>query len=558
MKKTWLAALMAGALAACATGTDSNPTTQNPGKPSTVISDGSHLASDPNANPDFFLLTPLVPNPSSSPNFNFGQFNPNLQPTVTVCKLDLPPSAPESAVTITTPCKAGGYFVTFKFGTNGVLLHPNAEPDWDVGVTDPAHYHATWKVPTEEAVFYRVSILVGTTTLGFGDIEARNNGTALKNVHTDQFIPRLDGTNTPIRFRIENDALCTPPGDYTKPCASATIDLATGGTLSTLITNLPAGLTIPPQGGPSNPVTFTVQQCGPGGILVDVPRFGSCLSATSTPTLTLNLINPAVVFVCDYPPDVSLIPHQQSEMVEMHARHSPTFVEALVGADGHCPVGSVQTGSVKGMLASALRGDWRAARRELVNLLQPEPLVAMFLHAGGGGLTGLQSDFQFALPAKMRVSLEAINAPAGTTIPVAVNVTDLFGGPVVNASVHFAVLTGGGSVSPAIVLSDANGIASVQWTLGGSPGSNTVKAFGLGIASTTVHGPRGDGDFLPHSLLYGCGSPPCSFPSQGFDPFIPKYHDFDGLLDAQVPSPTNGTGGVPLQTGSVVFTATGQ
>jgi hypothetical protein len=182
----------------------------------------------------------------------------------------------------------------------------------------------------------------------------------------------------------------------------------------------------------------------------------------------------------------------------------------------------------------------------------------MFLHAGGGGLTGLQSNFQFALPAKLRVRLEAINAPAGTTIPVAVNVTDLFGGPVANASVHFAVLTGGGSVSSAIVLSDANGIASVQWTLGGSPGSNTLKAFGLGIASTTIHGPRGDGDFLPHSLLYGCGSPPCSFPAQGFDPFIPKYHDFAGLLDAQVPSPTDGTGGVPLQTGSVVFTATGQ
>src|SRR6185295_14643163 len=135
------------------------------------------------------------------------------------------------------------------------------------------------------------------------------------------------------------------------PCASATIDLTNGGTVSTLVSNLPAGITIPPQGGTSNPVTFTVQPCGPGGLAIDLPVFGSCLSVTSSPVLTTNLLIPALIFVCDYPPDVSLLPHQQSEMVELHARHSPTFAEALVGADGHCPVSSVQTGSVKGMLA---------------------------------------------------------------------------------------------------------------------------------------------------------------------------------------------------------------
>jgi hypothetical protein len=558
MRNIWLTAVLAAAAAACSPGTDNNQTSQDPGKPSTIISDGNHVG-DPNANPDFFFLPPLVPSPVGTPNFSGGQFNPNLRPKVTICELNLPYTATESDVLPTTPCKAGGYLVNFPFGgATGVQMHPNGENDWDAGVTDAAHYHVVWKVPNNDAVFYRITTLVGTKTLGIADVETRHNATALQNVNTGQFVPQQDGLNLHIRFRIENNALCTPPGNYSVPCASATIDLASGGSLSTLINNLPAGVNIPPQGGASNPVTFTVQPCGPGGLLIDLPVFGSCLSLTSNPTLTVNLTNPALVFVCDYPPDVSLIPHQQSEMVELHARHSPTFAEALVGADGHCPVSSVQTGSIKGMLASVLRGNWRAARRELVNLIQPEPLMAMFLHAGGGGLTGLQSDFQFALPAKMVPGQDGpLSGDAGYPISVRVKVTDLFGGPVGNANVNFAVLTGGGSVSPASARSDVNGIVEVLWTLGASPGSNTLRAFGVGLATSDVHGPRGPGDFQPHSLLYGCGSPPCAFPAQGFDPFIPKYLDFAGLIDAQVPSPANGTGGVQLQTGAIVFTATG-
>src|SRR5262249_37181859 len=111
--------------------------------------------------------------------------------------------------------------------------------------------------------------------------------------------------------------------------------------------------------------------------------------------------------------------------------------------------------------------------------------------------------------------------------------------------------------SAATVLSDLNGIALVQWTLGGSAGSNTLQASGVGIASVTAHGPRGPGDFQPHSLLYGCGSPPCSFPAQGFDPFIPKYLDFDGLIAPQTPWPAAGTGGAPLQPGSFFSPAPG-
>ena len=48
--------------------------------------------------------------------------------------------------------------------------------------------------------------------------------------------------------------------------------------------------------------------------------------------------------------------------------------------------------------------------------------------------------------------------------------------PMAGVAVTFTVTGGGGSVSPAIVLTDANGHASANWTLGAAPGVNTLSA----------------------------------------------------------------------------------
>jgi hypothetical protein len=52
-----------------------------------VVSDGSQMGDH---NPDFFWLPPLVRNPVNHPNFEPGEFNPNLQPHIEVCQLDAP------------------------------------------------------------------------------------------------------------------------------------------------------------------------------------------------------------------------------------------------------------------------------------------------------------------------------------------------------------------------------------------------------------------------------------------------------------------------------------
>src|SRR2546427_12312232 len=52
------------------------------GGPTAVIMHGAHTG-----NPNVFFLPPLVPDPTGSPNFDAGKFNPGLSPVAEVCQL---------------------------------------------------------------------------------------------------------------------------------------------------------------------------------------------------------------------------------------------------------------------------------------------------------------------------------------------------------------------------------------------------------------------------------------------------------------------------------------
>ena len=78
--------------------------------------------------------------------------------------------------------------------------------------------------------------------------------------------------------------------------------------------------------------------------------------------------------------------------------------------------------------------------------------------------------------------------------PISVQVTDNTGNPIIGAVVTWSVLTGGGSVSAATSTTDVNGNASVIWTLGPTPGTNTLRASiatgaSADITATGVAGP---------------------------------------------------------------------
>ncbi len=69
-------------------------------------------------------------------------------------------------------------------------------------------------------------------------------------------------------------------------------------------------------------------------------------------------------------------------------------------------------------------------------------------------------------------------APRNATLqqPLVVRLTDQFGNGLSNVPVEFVVLTGGGTLNPAMVNTNANGRASTSWTLGDPEGEQTVEA----------------------------------------------------------------------------------
>ncbi|MGI8497783.1 MAG: CHRD domain-containing protein [Gemmatimonadaceae bacterium] len=68
---------------------------------------------------------------------------------------------------------------------------------------------------------------------------------------------------------------------------------------------------------------------------------------------------------------------------------------------------------------------------------------------------------------------------------LAVKVTDSGGTPVSGITVTWAVTAGGGTVTPTTSVTNASGIARTAWTLGQTPGANTVTATVSGITPAT-------------------------------------------------------------------------
>lgn len=76
-------------------------------------------------------------------------------------------------------------------------------------------------------------------------------------------------------------------------------------------------------------------------------------------------------------------------------------------------------------------------------------------------------------------------AGAELAAPIAVIVTDDLQNPKAGIPVTFAVASGGGTVSTANAVTNAQGIASVVWTLGPSVGAQTVVATSTGLPAAT-------------------------------------------------------------------------
>jgi hypothetical protein len=486
------AAVLAGAVAACSDRqVSTSPQSEPVLGPSFAISDGAHKG----GNPNFFFLPPLQPSPWKKPNFDRGKFNPNLSPTVKICDGRDLTLAGECVKALTK----NGQAVTFSAvrGWDGL-------PDW----VDPEQYHVLWQTRNyglKTGNPYRILVKVGGTLLGYLDIvPTARLLNALRITAGGQDIGWLQNTIVPIRFRIEQGALCaegTDPGDCTESTVIGAAPGSAGDTTKNFI--IPSGhaaVSLPPgavkQG---DTVTIIIEkeppqydgECLPTSDLVQSK--GCYHASATTPAGAAYTFEPAVtVEICvnvdeltaDQANHLRLFKYNSTDGVQQWPWADPT----LIDCSGYTP--PQPAGEGLGALLWHL-GQW--AHR----LVAPQRLYAALPPKGVGGSDRTFSDFGGGLLSSIGVhGGNNQSAPAGETVEEAPSVIlhDTAGHPVSGVQVTFLVTSGGGTVAAGaqsgdsvVVSTGTDGIAQLSsWALGPTPGTNTLSASAYEFVGSPV------------------------------------------------------------------------
>lgn len=114
--------------------------------------------------------------------------------------------------------------------------------------------------------------------------------------------------------------------------------------------------------------------------------------------------------------------------------------------------------------------------------------AAALVVAGACGDTDFNTVFPTAVAITANNATNNQSGVVGQALaqPIEVQVSDGIGSPVGNVVVTWTVLTGGGSVSSSTSTTDANGVATIIWTLGSTIGTQTLGASIANGASTTI------------------------------------------------------------------------
>jgi len=480
MKRWQLAVVAIAAISAC---TEQQVTRPPVGRPTALVLDGAH-----NGDPEFFFLPPLVPDPSTDPNFDPAKFDATLAPTVEVCRLT---GDPRSGPVF---CVANAALV---FGPVNAILDLTSQ-----------QYRVNWdtKSPTllDPSQFYRIRVrgAAGKSVLGSLDVDPVDQG--IKNLRSGDVVQFPDGRTLPIKFRIEQGERCT----FNADCVTQVV--GAGGAI--IITSEAGGgvtggaVAIPPDAlDPGEEITVTIsrldrQPCLPQ---IDIAQFEGCFQFTADPPLSARTHNPGrfntdvVVAICVELP--LTITQAQEGLLQLHAFDAAQGVRALPNASAaFLPCEPNRFPFPPGGLGA--RPGWRGILDRVAAFAVPQPAYASMVHLGVGGSSCCFSDIGWALPAKMAVlagddQLAALGDAVAT--PPALLVTDANNAPVAGATVHFRIpSTGAGSVTPRQVVTGADGVARVDsWVL--AAGTNSLEAFATGIGPTPtfpiVSGPLSEG-----------------------------------------------------------------
>jgi hypothetical protein len=499
---------------------DSEPTRPpQPGAVSFAISDGAS-----GGNPDFFFLPPLVEEPSE--NVDAGAFNEFLEPFVKFCRLDFP--------------NPGDCTFLSLDGQDTFAMDLDGSNEW---------YKYNWKTSDFGLIDeqnYRIEVYVGSDALpdnrgrlGFRDVTPLSGPPVASCTTADPFCQFQNGSNIPIKVRIEDFAFCP----VKRNCQTKFVDLLGGATSFTVGDNL---LDIPQQNTLDQDGTVNFRECevdvdDDPDIQFDLPTFGRCLETDIlTPDFDPSLEVTAVISFCSLGSAElgGLSPAQQGLLKVHHFRSDDGGVEALREAD-NCPDLSSGLPSNPVLRLANRIGD------RILTWVGVRPLRASTAvthrDSGGNTLSTIKSRFKLALPAKIDfvdpADAERL-APAGSQLATRAIVTDLFGNSVAGATVRWNVLTPPaegatveGTVSPSTVLTGADGIAEVTWTLAADPGVNKLTAGGRGLADS-----REAGCETPGGAARNCNGPRDDGYQWGpFDPFQPI--EFDELPGDGIDSP---------------------
>ena len=403
-------------------------------------------------NPHFFWLPPIV----AAPTFT-GVFNPRLSPVVEICSQNV------------SPCPDGQVHARFTTtsGSGAQIVR--------VDVTNQL-YTVNWNTdPSREPVgsSFRIAVIVHKAVLGFADVDIVAAGMA-RNANTGGDVALVNGRVLPIKFRIEEGALC--PSNSALDCTER---VASPGTDNTIVSNNQQAGTFIPAGALSQPVTVTVVQnpsrrCIPAPFAL--PEFEDCYDFFTDPGPTQFNV-PVIAAMCI---DRESVPSTAVHQLQLFQFDVGLPVRALQNIPAtFLPCNSGSVGSRGSGARRFLARLWRA--------LTPSSLFAS--HVGVGGSTGSFSTFTWSFVPEIVTNsinpqLGAVGTPVLSAPTVLFRDTTAAHNPVAGVTVTFTV-EGGGTIVRNSVVTGPDGLASVgSWTLGAVPGVNRVIATAMGAISS--------------------------------------------------------------------------
>ena len=478
------------------TACEDQPTSPRAGqRPSALISDASHDG----VNKEVFFLPPMVPNPTGSPFFKPGEFNPNLTSAVIrVCYW----SNGDCATTVAS------------FGAG------QATGPISISLQDE-HYLALWHTDESSPALvvgqaYRVEVFpdgdLNAAPVAWADVAVASTGKELKNLNTNETIGLIDGRTLPIKVRFQNGVRCESDNCLSQRVTAAGGNLILESGNGALVLQegwLPPGIsevTVTLQRhatGPDNDCVGNAAYTGPGL----VAQREACLEVTTDPSLlpgaATGIQRPAFVFLCTEVSETDPL----RDFLQIIKADDGLPLEALkdvsddeligLGFDPTCDgtPGEIGFGSnpVMRLAGRALH----AITRPVARLLEVKPLYAIDLGQGGEiPIGGFFSHFTLGVQAtETPFGSTPGTGQAGSSVALSVRVTGLTVHPpgeiedegLAGIDVTFAITDGDGGltdpadegeldpVSSITVQTNADGVATVDLTL--AEGANVVEAI---------------------------------------------------------------------------------